>query len=120
MNDHEKFQAFQKGFYDATGGDSEFTFQMWNKLITCELPNKDSNFEDYLLMIKYIIEILPQVRSIDEAIYQDLKRRIDDVVEEAHSIGLERITASDICKTILRLRALLGLRSQKGVEERSI
>jgi hypothetical protein len=40
------------------------------------------------------------------AFYREVTRDFEDIIDQAHSEGMRRVTASDMCKMIIRLRAI--------------
>ena len=103
-------EAYRSGYYDSQGNprsSSNFNHMMMETLFKCNLPKEHDDFEQFLPMIECVIGLLPRVPNYDAATYRQLNRKFADVVDEAHSEGLERVTASDMCKLILRLRSLV-------------
>jgi hypothetical protein len=102
-------EAYKSGYYDAQGGrkqSSNFDTKMMQMLVDCPLPADNSDFDNYLAMIRVVIDILPRIPNYDMPYYHELVRDFEDIVDQAHSEGMSRVTASDMCKMILRLRAI--------------
>ena len=84
-----------------------FNAQMMDKLFACGLPTEHSDFAEYEQMILCCINLLPRIPNYNLATFDNIIRNFEDLVDEAHSEGLERQTASDMTKMILYLRALV-------------
>jgi hypothetical protein len=103
-------EAYKSGYYDAQGGrkqTSNFDTKMMSMLL--DSPSEisaDDDFENYLAMIRAVISILPRIPNYDMATYHEIVRDFEDIVDQAHSEGMRRVTASDMCKMILRLKAI--------------
>ena len=103
-------EAYKSGYNDASGGrrqSSNFDQQMMRMLVDCPLPSNNDDFDNYLEMIRTVINILPRIPNYDMATYHELIRDFEDIVDQAHSEGMARVTASDMCKMILKLRAIV-------------
>jgi hypothetical protein len=103
-------EAYKSGYYDGTGGrkqSTSFDNRMMSMLLDCPLPKDNDDFDNYLEMIRVVIDILPRIPNYDMATYHELTRDFEDIVDQAHSEGMSRVTASDMCKMILRLRAIM-------------
>jgi len=112
-------EAYKSGYYDAAGGrkqSSNFDQQMLRMMFDCPLPEKNDDFDNYLEMIRVVIQILPRIPNYDMAMYHEITRDFEDIVDQAHSEGMRRVTASDMCKMIIRLRAIVPAGGQFKME----
>jgi hypothetical protein len=112
-------EAYKSGYYDASGGRkqaSNFDTKMMQMLVDCPLPSDNKDFDNYLEMIRTVINILPRIPNYDMPTYREIVRDFEDIVDQAHSEGMSRVTASDMCKMIIRLRAIVPAGGQFKME----
>lgn len=103
-------EAYKSGYTDATGGrkpSNNFEAKMLSMLMECPLPDKNDDFNNYLEMLRAVIAILPRIPNYDMVTYREIVRDFEDIIDQAHSEGMRRVTASDMCKMIIRLRAIV-------------
>jgi hypothetical protein len=84
-----------------------FTAQMMDKLFSCGLPTEHSDFSAYEEMIRCCLNLLPRIPNYNAETYRNLIRDFEDLIDVAHSEGNERVCASDMCKMLINLRALV-------------
>lgn len=83
-------EAYKSGYHEATGGrkvSNNFDLRMMDTLFACKLPSDDDDFDNYLAMIRVVIDILPKIPNYDMAFHRELMRDFEDIVDQAHSEG---------------------------------
>jgi len=95
--------------YDAWAGrpTSNWNAAMMDTLFKCQLPKENDDFENYLELIRCVIDILPRIPNYNAEMYNEINRDFEDIIDRAHSEGRERVTASKMCKMIIKLRSIV-------------
>lgn len=80
--------------------------QVREALFGMKLPS-ESDFEEWFPALSSAIDLVARIPGFDTAIYAELNRDMEDLVDRASSQGRRRIIASKMQKFIFKLRSLV-------------
>ena len=79
--------------------------QVRQAIFSLVLPEDDADFEEYIPMLITVVDMVARIPGVSTTVVHELNRRMEDIVDRAHSQGRRRIVASKMQKLVFRLRS---------------
>lgn len=80
--------------------------QVREALFGCKLPD-ETDFQEWFPALASAIDLVARIPGFDTAIYAELNRDMEDLVDRSNSQGRRKIIASKMQKFIFKLRSLV-------------
>lgn len=80
--------------------------QVREALFGCRLPS-EKDFQEWFPALASAIDLVARIPGFDAAIYSELNRDMEDLVDRSNSQGRRKIIASKMQKFIFKLRSLV-------------
>jgi hypothetical protein len=109
------------GAYDYPGntfrgmGPSDQAAQVRKALFELEKPSVETDLEVWIDVFNLILDVLPRIPGISKQDYNNISRRLSDIVERAHSQGRKRVVVSKCEPLLLDVRLLVSVSETPAV-----
>lgn len=82
--------------------------QVRQAIFNFQLPADEDDWGKYIPLLETLVDMVAKIPGIDHNLVNDLNRRMEDIVDRAHSQGRKRIVRSKMQKLIFRLRSYVA------------
>lgn len=107
MDPNDPYGYSYPGDMWAGRGPTDQAAQVRKALFECEIPKTAAEFEEWIPMLRAIIDAVPRTPGYDAQIWGELNRDFEDLVDRAHSEGRSKIIASKMQKFFFKVRSLV-------------
>ncbi|MCJ7425060.1 hypothetical protein MUP01_12465 [Candidatus Bathyarchaeota archaeon] len=90
-------------------GPSDQAAQVRKAIFDCALPEKDSDFGEWIPMLAVAVDMVCRIPGVDHTVINELNLRMELIVDRAHSQGRKRSVAAKMQKLIFRLRSYVSM-----------
>jgi hypothetical protein len=88
-------------------GSNDQAAQVRKAIFECDVPKTADEFEQWVPMLRVLIDTIPRVPGYDAQIWAELNRDFEDLVDRAHSQGRSKVVASKMQKFFFKVRSLV-------------